>query len=90
VGAVIRRRPSQTAVLTAAARALHREEPPPWVRDDHLALELAGDDGASLTERLRDELSEENLLTFSRWMCVRARLAEASDAAPSTRRSAQR
>jgi len=73
---VIPRSPSQTAVLTAAARALHREEPPPWVLDDHLALELAGDEGVSITGRLRDELSAENLLTFSRWMCVRARLAE--------------
>jgi methyltransferase (TIGR00027 family) len=76
VGVVIPRRPSQTAVKTAAARALHREEQPPWVLDDHLALELAGDEGVSITQRLRDELSEENLLTFSRWMCVRARLAE--------------
>jgi methyltransferase (TIGR00027 family) len=55
---------------------MHREEPPPWVLDDHLALGLAGDEGASMTRRLRDELTAENLLTFSRWMCVRARLAE--------------
>ncbi len=73
---MIPRSPSQTAVLTAAARALHREEPPPWVLDDHLALDLAGDEGVSIAGRLRDELSAENLLTFSRWMCVRARLAE--------------
>ena len=63
-------------MTTAAARALHREEPPPWVLDDHLALGLAGDEGVSITGRLRDELSAEDLLTFSRWMCVRARLAE--------------
>jgi methyltransferase (TIGR00027 family) len=62
--------------MTAAARALHREEPPPWVLDDYLALELAGDEGVSITRRLRDELTAENLLTFSRWMSVRARLAE--------------
>jgi len=73
---VIPRSPSKTAVKIAAARALHREEPPPWVLDDHLALALAGDEGVSLMRGLRDELSEENLLTFSRWMCVRARLAE--------------
>jgi methyltransferase (TIGR00027 family) len=73
---VIPRSPSQTGVLTAVARTLHREKPPPWVLDDHLALELAGDEGVSITGRLRDELSAENLLTFSRWMCVRARLAE--------------
>ena len=63
-------------MTTAAARALHREEPPPWVLDDHLALGLAGEEGVSITRRLRDELSAEDLLTFSRWMCVRARLAE--------------
>jgi methyltransferase (TIGR00027 family) len=68
--------PSKTAVLTAAARALHREEPLPWVLDDYLALGLAGDEGVSITRRLRDELTPENLLTFSRWMCVRSRLAE--------------
>jgi methyltransferase (TIGR00027 family) len=73
---VIPKSPSKTAVKTAAARALHREEPPPWVLDDHLALQLAGDEGVSITRRLRDELTAEDLLTFSRWMCVRARLAE--------------
>jgi methyltransferase (TIGR00027 family) len=55
---------------------LHREEPQPWVLDDHLALELAGDEGVSITRRLRDELSAEDLLAFSRWLCVRARLSE--------------
>jgi methyltransferase (TIGR00027 family) len=74
--AVIPRKPSQTAITTAAARSLHREEPPPWVLDDHLALGLAGDEGVSITRRLRDELSAEDLLAFSRWLCVRARLAE--------------
>jgi methyltransferase (TIGR00027 family) len=73
---VIPRSPSKTAVTTAAARALHREEPPPWVLDDHLALGLAGEEGVSIARTLRDELSTEDLLTFSRWMCVRARLAE--------------
>lgn len=73
---MIPRKPSKTAVRSAAARALHREEPPPWVLDDHLALELAGDEGVSITRSMRDELSAEDLLTFSRWMCVRARLAE--------------
>ncbi|MGN6429770.1 MAG: class I SAM-dependent methyltransferase [Gaiellaceae bacterium] len=61
---------------SAAARALHREEPPPWVLDDHLALGLAGDEGVSITRSMREELSAEDLLTFSRWMCVRARLAD--------------
>ena len=70
------RGPSRTAVLTAAARALHREEPPPWILDDYLARELAGEEGRALGERLRAELSGPNLVAFSRWMCVRARFPE--------------
>lgn len=74
--AVAPRRPSRTAVLTAAGRAMHREEPPPLVLDDPLALQLAGDDGIVLIERLRAELPSQGLLSFSRWVCVRARLPE--------------
>src|SRR5215510_14682507 len=74
--AVIPRGPSKTAVMTAVARALHREEPPPWGLDDHLAVGLAGEEGVAITRRMRDEMTAENLFTFSRWMCVRARLAE--------------
>lgn len=70
------RGPSRTALLTAAARALHREEPPPWVLDDRLALALAGDDGRLLAARLRTELTPQALLGFTRWCCVRARLPE--------------
>src|SRR5207245_750495 len=70
------RRPSRTAVLTAVARALHREEPPPWVLDDPLAMGLAGDDGPAVARRFRTELRTESLLSFTRWVCVRARLPE--------------
>jgi methyltransferase (TIGR00027 family) len=63
-------------VLTAVARALHREEPRPWVIDDYLALGLAGREGAALRERLRAELPHPYLVAFSRWMCVRARFPE--------------
>src|SRR5262245_4436042 len=73
---MIPKSPSKTAVMTVAARALHLEEPPPRVLDDHLALALAGDEGVSVTERLRDELSAEELHSFARWMAVRARLVE--------------
>jgi methyltransferase (TIGR00027 family) len=73
---MIPRRPSNTAIMTAAARALHREEPPPCVLDDHLAPGLAGEEGAAITRRLRDELSAEEMLACGRWMCVRARLVE--------------
>jgi methyltransferase (TIGR00027 family) len=70
------RKPSQSAILVAAARALHREEPPPHVLDDWLALPLAGDDANALAERLRTDLPREALLGFSRWLCVRARVPE--------------
>lgn len=70
------RRPSRTAILTAVGRAIHREEPPPWILDDALAAELAGDEGSSLKQRLRTDLSPAQLLGFSRWVCVRARLPE--------------
>jgi methyltransferase (TIGR00027 family) len=70
------RGPSRTAVLTAVARALHREEPQPWVIDDHVALELAGPDGLALLDRLRAEVPRHHLRAFSRWVCVRARYPE--------------
>jgi len=63
-------------VLTAVARAVHREEPPPWVLDDTLAFELAGDDAPLIKRRIREELSPEALLSFTRWVAVRARLPE--------------
>jgi len=63
-------------MLTAAARALHRDEPPPWVLDDALALELAGDEGLEIRDRLRAELPPDSLLAFNRWVCVRARVPE--------------
>src|SRR6516165_9582026 len=77
MGASVRAgRPSRTAVLTAVARAIHRQEPRPWVMDDFLALGLAGQEGMALAGRLRAELPRPYLLAFSRWVCVRARFAE--------------
>lgn len=70
------RKPSQSALLVAAARALHREEPPPLVLDDWLALPLAGAEVRALMARLRTELPREALLAFCRWVCVRARVPE--------------
>lgn len=68
--------PSRTALVTAVARDLHREEPPPLVLDDTLALQLAGKEGLALRDRLRAELRYDDLLAFSRWVCVRSRYAE--------------
>ena len=44
--------------------------------DDALALQLAGEEGLWLRDRLRAELRGEDLLAFSRWVCVRSRYAE--------------
>jgi methyltransferase (TIGR00027 family) len=63
-------------VLTAVARAVYREQPPPWVIDDYLALPLAGPEGRAMLDRLRAEVPRPHLLAFSRWMCVRARFPE--------------
>jgi methyltransferase (TIGR00027 family) len=69
-------RGSRTAILTAVARALHRDEPRPWVLDDELAARLAGDEGVRIREELVSALPEDVLLAFSRWTCVRARFPE--------------
>jgi methyltransferase (TIGR00027 family) len=70
------RSPSRTAVLTAVARDLHRQEPPPLVFDDDLAFALAGEEGAALRARLRTELPRAQVVAFSRWVCVRSRFVE--------------
>jgi len=37
---------------------------------------LAGEDGADVAKRFRTELSTDTMLSFTRWVCVRARLPE--------------
>jgi methyltransferase (TIGR00027 family) len=70
------RGPSGTAVVTAVARALYREEPGPVIFDDDLALELTGEQGLALAGRLRTELPWPHVLAFCRWMCIRSRFTE--------------
>ncbi len=70
------RGPSRTAVLTAVARGLYRDEPGPVIFDDDLALGLAGEEGRTLTERLRTGLPRMQVLAFCRWMCIRSRFTE--------------
>jgi methyltransferase (TIGR00027 family) len=67
---------SRTAIMTAVACALHREEPQPHVLDDSLALPLAGEGGAAIRRQLESTLSPESLQAFSRWCCVRSRFPE--------------
>jgi methyltransferase (TIGR00027 family) len=68
--------PSRTALVTAVARDLYRKEPQPLMLDDTLGLQLAGEEGLSLRDRLRAEVRDDDLLAFSRWVCVRSRYAE--------------
>jgi methyltransferase (TIGR00027 family) len=70
------RGPSRTAVLTAVARALYREEGSPVVFNDAFAAGLAGEDGPALSERLRTELPRSHVLAFCRWVCIRSRFTE--------------
>ena len=67
--------PSRTAVLTAVAGTFHREEAPPWVLDDYLALDLADVEGLALRERLRADVPPALRLAVGRRVCVRARRA---------------
>lgn len=70
------RAPSKSAIMTAACRALHREEPPPWILDDPFAAGLAGKDGVTLMAEIRRVLSAEQLAAFVQWVCIRARFTE--------------
>lgn len=70
------RKPSRTAILTAVARSLQREEPAPWVLDDPLAAPLAGEDAAAIAAQLREKLPETARRNFIRWVCVRSRATE--------------
>lgn len=70
------RPPSRTAVLTAVARELCRQEPGTVIFDDDLALRLAGDEGQLLEKRLRTEFPRRYLRAFSRWVCIRSRFTE--------------
>ncbi|HUS61097.1 MAG TPA: class I SAM-dependent methyltransferase [Acidimicrobiales bacterium] len=62
--------------MTAVARALHREDPPPWVLDDPIGLALAGASGEEMRDRLVSRLEPKSLRAFSRWCCVRSRFPE--------------
>ncbi len=62
--------------MTAVARSMHLDKPPPRVLDDRLALPFAGDEGPPILEQLRSEVPADLLPAFSRWVCDRARLPE--------------
>jgi len=63
-------------MLTAAARALYREDAQPSVLEDGFALELAGDAGISMLNLIRERLTRDQLMAFSRLVRVRSRVVE--------------
>jgi len=67
--------PSRTAILTAACRALHRQEST-WVLNDPLAAGFAGEEGAAMIAGMKSRLSPDEVLAFVHWVCARARFAE--------------
>ena len=68
--------PSRSAMLTAAARALHRADGPPWVLDDPFAAGLAGEGGDAMVDRVRERLSPVALSGFVHWVALRGRFTE--------------
>ncbi len=70
------RPPSQTAVLTAVARAMHRSDQTPVIFDDWLAEGLAGDDANRITQYLRANVPPEHVAAFVRWVGARSRFTE--------------
>lgn len=70
------RSPSRSAMLTAAARALHHADGPPWVLEDPYAAGLGGEGGIAMIDRVRGRLSEDALSGFVRWVALRGRFTE--------------
>ena len=68
---------SQTAIMAATVRGLHRWEfPAPWVFDDPLALVLVGPAWRDIRARLVEVLGEALLRTTSSMLVARARYVE--------------
>lgn len=63
-------------MLTAAARALHREAAPPLILDDPYAAGLAGDTGTQVMHRVRSHVPAGGLASFVTWVCLRGRFTE--------------
>ena len=70
------RGPSRTAVMVAVLRAYHREQPPPRVLDDWLALDLAGEQGQVLLANMQKTWGPDGMALGARWIAVRTRFVE--------------
>lgn len=68
--------PGHTATLAAVGRAIHLASDQPKLLEDHLALGLAGDAGATLLAELTKQLPGESRDTFGLLFAMRARFVE--------------
>jgi methyltransferase (TIGR00027 family) len=69
--------PSQTALVTAAARAAHLiVDRPPWIFEDTLAEALVGDAGSDLIALHRQDPTAPRLASLRVAMCTRSRYTE--------------
>ena len=69
-------RPGHTATLAAVGRAIHAATDKPKLLEDHLALGLAGDTGATLLAELTKQLPGDSRDTFGLLFAMRARFVE--------------
>src|ERR1700730_17349258 len=69
-------RPGHTATLAAVGRAIRAASDKPKLLEDHLALALAGDAGASLLAELTKQLPGDSRDTFGLLFAMRARFVE--------------
>jgi len=68
--------PSRTALMAAMGRALHRDGPPPHILDDWLAAGLAGEEGHTILDGMRANVSAARLHAFHSWTASRSRFVE--------------
>lgn len=68
--------PGHTATLAAVGRAIHLASAKPRLLEDHLALGLAGEAGATLLSELTKQLPGESRDTFGLLFAMRARFVE--------------
>jgi methyltransferase (TIGR00027 family) len=62
--------------MAAVGRVLHRGGPPPHILDDCLAADLAGEEGRTILEGMRANVTPARLHAFQAWTAARSRFVE--------------
>jgi methyltransferase (TIGR00027 family) len=62
--------------MAAMGRVLHRDGPPPRILDDWLAADLAGEEGRTILDGMRANVTPARLHAFQAWTASRARFVE--------------